>query len=127
MHIQTLRGRILETILSLRFFIFQYGIVYKLHLTGDDTSLAVHFFSSYVSSNMYSLRVGEKGNFLCFAWGTPLLHYVTASLPNVLIDWLYATLYVWGMCSGRVVIFVIIIVVSHIIIFQDFDHLQAVL
>lgn len=42
MHIQTLRGRILETILSLRFFLFQYGIVYKLHLTGKDTSLAVH-------------------------------------------------------------------------------------
>lgn len=45
MHIQTLRGRILETILSLRFFIFQYGIVYKLHLTGDDTSLAIYGFS----------------------------------------------------------------------------------
>lgn len=43
MHIQTLRGRILETILSLRFFLFQYGIVYKLHLTGDNTSLAVYF------------------------------------------------------------------------------------
>ena len=43
MHIQTLRGRILETILSLRFFMFQYGIVYKLHLTGKDTSLAVCF------------------------------------------------------------------------------------
>ncbi|OVA17595.1 Glycosyl transferase [Macleaya cordata] len=45
MHIQTLRGRILETILSLRFFIFQYGIVYKLHLTGNDTSLAIYGFS----------------------------------------------------------------------------------
>lgn len=45
MHIQTLRGRILETVLSLRFFIFQYGIVYKLHLTGDDTSLAIYGFS----------------------------------------------------------------------------------
>ncbi|XP_004299187.1 PREDICTED: callose synthase 10 [Fragaria vesca subsp. vesca] len=45
MHIQTLRGRILETILSLRFFIFQYGIVYKLHLTGKDTSLAIYGFS----------------------------------------------------------------------------------
>nr|DAD30693.1 TPA_asm: hypothetical protein HUJ06_009544 [Nelumbo nucifera] len=44
-HIQTLRGRILETILSLRFFIFQYGIVYKLHLTGKDTSLAIYGFS----------------------------------------------------------------------------------
>lgn len=44
-HIQTLRGRILETILSLRFLIFQYGIVYKLHLTGKDTSIAIYGFS----------------------------------------------------------------------------------
>ncbi|KAL3342752.1 hypothetical protein AABB24_026672 [Solanum stoloniferum] len=44
-HIQTLRGRILETILSLRFFLFQYGIVYKLQLTGTDTSLAIYGFS----------------------------------------------------------------------------------
>lgn len=43
MHIQTLRGRILETILSLRFIMFQYGIVYKLHLTGKNTSIAVYF------------------------------------------------------------------------------------
>ncbi|XP_057970390.1 callose synthase 10 [Malania oleifera] len=45
MHIQTLRGRILETILSLRFLMFQYGIVYKLQLTGKDTSLAIYGFS----------------------------------------------------------------------------------
>ncbi|GAB4860529.1 Callose synthase 10 [Ancistrocladus abbreviatus] len=45
MHIQTPRGRILETILSLRFLIFQYGIVYKLHLTGKNTSLALYGFS----------------------------------------------------------------------------------
>ncbi|XP_047316862.1 callose synthase 10 [Impatiens glandulifera] len=44
-HIQTLRGRILETILSLRFFMFQYGIVYKLNLTGKNTSLALYGFS----------------------------------------------------------------------------------
>ncbi|KAJ0968111.1 hypothetical protein J5N97_025028 [Dioscorea zingiberensis] len=44
-HIHTLRGRILETILSLRFFIFQYGIVYKLNLTGNDTSLSLYGFS----------------------------------------------------------------------------------
>ncbi|KAI3499518.1 hypothetical protein L1887_35319 [Cichorium endivia] len=44
-HIQTIRGRILETILSLRFFIFQYGIVYKLHLTGKDTSFSLYGFS----------------------------------------------------------------------------------
>ncbi|KAH0462751.1 hypothetical protein IEQ34_010326 [Dendrobium chrysotoxum] len=45
MHIQTLRGRILETILSIRFAIFQYGIVYKLNLTGNDTSLAIYGYS----------------------------------------------------------------------------------
>ncbi|XP_024025005.1 callose synthase 10 isoform X1 [Morus notabilis] len=45
LHIQTLRGRLLETILSLRFLMFQYGIVYKLHLTAEDTSLAVYGFS----------------------------------------------------------------------------------
>ncbi|XP_044487374.1 callose synthase 10 [Mangifera indica] len=45
MHIQTVRGRILETILSLRFLLFQYGIVYKLHLTGSDTSLAIYGYS----------------------------------------------------------------------------------
>ncbi|KAK8506312.1 hypothetical protein V6N13_016471 [Hibiscus sabdariffa] len=44
-HIRTLRGRILETILSLRFFIFQYGIVYKLDVQGTDTSLTVYGFS----------------------------------------------------------------------------------
>nr|GEV05479.1 callose synthase 10 [Tanacetum cinerariifolium] len=44
-HIQTLRGRILETILSLRFFLFQYGIVYKLELTGKNTSLSLYGFS----------------------------------------------------------------------------------
>lgn len=41
-HIQTLGGRILESILSLRFLIFQYGIVYKLHVQGHNTSLAVY-------------------------------------------------------------------------------------
>lgn len=44
-HIQTIRGRILETILSLRFFMFQYGIVYKLHLTGNNTSFSLYGFS----------------------------------------------------------------------------------
>ncbi|XP_074321394.1 callose synthase 9-like [Silene latifolia] len=44
-HIRSLSGRIAETILSLRFFIFQYGIVYKLHVQGTNTSLAVYGFS----------------------------------------------------------------------------------
>lgn len=55
MHIQTLRGRILETILSLRFLMFQYGIVYKLHLTGKDTSLAIYGFSWVVLAGFVML------------------------------------------------------------------------
>ena len=43
-HIGTLSGRMVETILSLRFFIFQYGIVYKLNVHGSDTSFAVQRF-----------------------------------------------------------------------------------
>ncbi|KAF3599981.1 hypothetical protein F2Q69_00039040 [Brassica cretica] len=44
-HIGTLSGRMMETILSLRFFIFQYGIVYKLNVHGSDTSFAVYGWS----------------------------------------------------------------------------------
>ncbi|KAI8526298.1 hypothetical protein RHMOL_Rhmol13G0297700 [Rhododendron molle] len=44
-HIRTFSGRVMETILSLRFFIFQYGVVYKLHIQGTDTSLSVYGFS----------------------------------------------------------------------------------
>lgn len=40
-HIRTFGGRIAETILSLRFFIFQYGVVYKLDVQGSNTSLTV--------------------------------------------------------------------------------------
>ncbi|KAK6144004.1 hypothetical protein DH2020_020824 [Rehmannia glutinosa] len=44
-HIRTFSGRVMETILSLRFFIFQYGIVYKLDVQGTNTSLTVYGFS----------------------------------------------------------------------------------
>ncbi|KAG0459228.1 hypothetical protein HPP92_022356 [Vanilla planifolia] len=54
-HIRTFRGRILETILSLRFFMFQYGIVYKLHASGDDTSLTVYGVSWIVLAVLFIL------------------------------------------------------------------------
>ncbi|KMZ72114.1 1,3-beta-glucan synthase [Zostera marina] len=54
-HIRTLRGRILETILSLRFFIFQYGVVYKLHLTGSNTTLTVYGLSWTVLAALFIL------------------------------------------------------------------------
>ncbi|GAU12085.1 hypothetical protein TSUD_00510 [Trifolium subterraneum] len=44
-HIRSFGSRIAETILSLRFFIFQYGIVYKLDVQGTNTSLTVYGFS----------------------------------------------------------------------------------
>ncbi|XP_019428289.1 PREDICTED: callose synthase 9-like [Lupinus angustifolius] len=44
-HIRTFGSRIAETILSLRFFIFQYGVVYKLQVKGTDTSLTVYGLS----------------------------------------------------------------------------------
>ncbi|KAK4266518.1 hypothetical protein QN277_027422 [Acacia crassicarpa] len=44
-HIRSIGSRIAETILSLRFFIFQYGIVYKLHVQGTNTSLTVYGLS----------------------------------------------------------------------------------
>ncbi|XP_074556464.1 callose synthase 9-like isoform X2 [Curcuma longa] len=54
-HIHTLRGRILETILSCRFFIFQYGIVYKLHASGRDTSITVYAWSWIVFAGLFIL------------------------------------------------------------------------
>ncbi|XP_023739784.2 callose synthase 9 [Lactuca sativa] len=44
-HIRTFGGRVMETILSLRFFIFQYGVVYKLDVQDTNTSLSIYGFS----------------------------------------------------------------------------------
>lgn len=96
MHIQTLRGRILETILSLRFFIFQYGIVYKLHLTGKSTSLAIYGFSWVVlvgivmMFKIFSFSPKKSTNFqlvMRFSQGIISLGLVTAlSLVIALSD-----------------------------------------
>ncbi|XP_056174937.1 callose synthase 10 [Syzygium oleosum] len=72
-HIHTLRGRILETILSIRFFLFQYGIVYKLNLTGKSISLAIYGFSWAVLAGIvmifkiYTFSPKKSTNFLLFA------------------------------------------------------------
>lgn len=46
-HLRTtgLWGKLLEIILDLRFFFFQYGIVYHLKITGSNTSIAVYLLS----------------------------------------------------------------------------------
>ncbi|KAE8075936.1 hypothetical protein FH972_014616 [Carpinus fangiana] len=38
-------GKVLEIILDLRFFFFQYGIVYQLHIASGSTSIAVYLLS----------------------------------------------------------------------------------
>ncbi|KAL8505877.1 hypothetical protein ACS0TY_016920 [Phlomoides rotata] len=54
-HIRTFSGRVVETILSLRFFIFQYGIVYKLDVQKENTSLTVYGFSWAVFAGLVVL------------------------------------------------------------------------
>ncbi|XP_062209649.1 callose synthase 9 isoform X2 [Phragmites australis] len=54
-HIQTVGGRILETILSLRFFIFQYGVVYHMDASDASTSLLVYWISWAVLGGLFVL------------------------------------------------------------------------
>ncbi|CAN6308264.1 unnamed protein product [Urochloa humidicola] len=54
-HIYTIRGRILETILSLRFFIFQYGVVYHMDASGQSTALLVYWISWAVLGGLFIL------------------------------------------------------------------------
>ncbi|KAG0630756.1 hypothetical protein M758_1G201800 [Ceratodon purpureus] len=44
-HIQTPRGRFWEIVLSLRFFLIQYGVVYALNVVGHDKNFRVYGFS----------------------------------------------------------------------------------
>ncbi|XP_016499988.2 callose synthase 11-like [Nicotiana tabacum] len=46
-HLRTtgLWGKLLEIIMDLRFFFFQYGIVYQLHIAGGNTSIGVYLLS----------------------------------------------------------------------------------
>ncbi|CAL4912246.1 unnamed protein product [Urochloa decumbens] len=54
-HIYTIRGRILETILSLRFFIFQYGVVYHMDASDHSTALLVYWISWAVLGGLFIL------------------------------------------------------------------------
>ncbi|KAE9466125.1 hypothetical protein C3L33_01971, partial [Rhododendron williamsianum] len=67
-------GRVLEIILSFRFLLFQYGIVYHLNMANGDTSvcsvlaghccrdgcLEAHYPSNHPSSNMQIVSMGRK-------------------------------------------------------------------
>ncbi|XP_039127822.1 callose synthase 10-like [Dioscorea cayenensis subsp. rotundata] len=105
-HIRTVRGRILETILSLRFLIFQYGIVYKFNLTGDDTSLAIYGYSWVVLAiivfifKIFTFRPGKSTNielFLRFSQGVIAIGVIVAivlfvALTKLSIPDLFASL-----------------------------------
>ncbi|VAI10891.1 unnamed protein product [Triticum turgidum subsp. durum] len=54
-HIHTFRGRIMETILSLRFFIFQYGVVYHMKASQENTALSVYWVSWAVLGGLFVL------------------------------------------------------------------------
>lgn len=54
-HIYSIRGRILETILSLRFFIFQYGVVYHMDASNNSTALLVYWISWAVLGGLFVL------------------------------------------------------------------------
>jgi callose synthase len=54
-HIQTPRGRFWEILFSLRFFIFQYGVVYALNAAGNDKSFWVYGYSWVVIVGVFLL------------------------------------------------------------------------
>lgn len=59
-HITSPRGRFWEIVLSLRFFIFQYGVVYSLSATGNRTSLNVSLKVVQVVSFPVPVSCGTK-------------------------------------------------------------------
>ncbi|KAG0624695.1 hypothetical protein M758_3G268300 [Ceratodon purpureus] len=54
-HIQTFRGRLWEILLSTRFFIFQYGVVYALNAAGNNKSFWVYGYSWVVIVGVFIL------------------------------------------------------------------------
>ncbi|XP_006649287.1 callose synthase 9 [Oryza brachyantha] len=54
-HIHNIGGRILETVLSLRFFIFQYGVVYHMNASESSKALLVYWISWAVLGGLFVL------------------------------------------------------------------------
>uniref|UniRef100_A0A0E0CUA3 1,3-beta-glucan synthase n=1 Tax=Oryza meridionalis TaxID=40149 RepID=A0A0E0CUA3_9ORYZ len=54
-HIHNVGGRILETVLSLRFFIFQYGVVYHMDASGSSKALLIYWISWAVLGGLFVL------------------------------------------------------------------------
>ncbi|KAF8094628.1 hypothetical protein N665_0358s0010 [Sinapis alba] len=92
-HIGTLSGRIVETILSLRFFIFQYGIiVYKLNLHGSDTtSFAVYGWSWVAFAMILVLFKKIAASVHRFIQGLALLVFLAGIIVAVVVTELSVT------------------------------------
>ena len=90
-HIHTFRGRILETILSLRFFIFQYGVVYHMKASQENTALSVCLCSS-PDKWMWNVEFCDKWmwNFMFQRYCSFFKHLLRQSL------YLYIPLIVWS-------------------------------
>uniref|UniRef100_A0A0D9VNS4 1,3-beta-glucan synthase n=1 Tax=Leersia perrieri TaxID=77586 RepID=A0A0D9VNS4_9ORYZ len=54
-HIHNIGGRILETVLSLRFFIFQYGVVYHMDASESSRALLIYWISWAVLGGLFVL------------------------------------------------------------------------
>jgi len=54
-HIQTFAGRFWEVVLSLRFFIFQYGVIYTLNVARNDINARVYGYSWLVMIGIFIL------------------------------------------------------------------------
>ncbi|CAN1188173.1 Callose synthase 9 [Linum perenne] len=100
-HIRTFSGRIMETILSLRFFIFQYGIVYKLDAQANDTSLTVFTFSQKISVNFQLLlRFIQGVSFLLALAGLAVaVVFTKLSVPDIFACILAFIPTGWGILS----------------------------
>ncbi|MCO5565072.1 hypothetical protein L7F22_018743 [Adiantum nelumboides] len=58
-------GKVMEVLLSLRFFLIQYGMVYRLHIAANNKSIFIYFFSwIYIIAAIFVCiliaRAGEK-------------------------------------------------------------------
>ncbi|KAL6992579.1 Callose synthase 11 [Sarracenia purpurea var. burkii] len=105
-HLRTtgLWGKLLETILDLRFFFFQYGIVYRMKITGGNTSIGV-----YLLSWVYMVAV--------------LAIYVTMTYAR---DKYAATEHKYYRLVQFLVIMVTILVVSLLLKFTNFEFMDFV-
>ncbi|KAH7428186.1 hypothetical protein KP509_10G079800 [Ceratopteris richardii] len=97
-HIRHNRGRILETILSLRFFFFQYGVIYQLKVLNNNTSLAVYGIS-------WLILVGIILIFKVFAYrskSSVVLRLIQGLLFIAIIGSLVASIAVTSLTLGDV-------------------------